>query len=342
MSETEATKIQEDALSTAGTHTRGSSVMKNTAVDVLQLSVPEYARYLEHLHEITLLPPELDTTAKDNMLASRIYDSKDPLLVMERGRANDITSVYNNLDENVSETGPQGETIMRKLTEQEKQHYRNALIHLLTTDSHRRDRNALLNIPSPEHPQQYHQGDLLPRIEPPLQVDYGNNLILGSDCVIGSNFVALDCCLIKIGARTRLGPGCQLLGATHPLNPLLRHHDRHFDFAQPITIGEDCWIGGGTVVCPGVEVGRGCIILEGSVLTKNVPSFTVVAGAPAKIIKVLDQQVCEKEARDFQVVLEAFKARSDATENEAALAGKAWEEWSDNWTPPPRETMELL
>ncbi|CAG7723710.1 unnamed protein product [Allacma fusca] len=88
---------------------------------------------------------------------------------------------------------------------------------------------------------------------------------------------------VKIGKNFMSGPNVQIYTATHPLDYLKR---RTTDFGLPVTIGDDVWIGGRAVVCPGVTIGNGVTVAAGSVVTRDVPDFAVVAGAPAKIIRM--------------------------------------------------------
>lgn len=277
---------------------------ETAATNALSLSVQDYASVLEQEYKITLLSPDLDTTAEDNMLACRIYDCMDPLLVLGRQRSNEITTLFNALPSSDPSTGSTSE-------EQQEHHVleqkRQALLYLLMREK---------------------VGKRC-RIDPPFQVDYGHNMTLGDKVNWGPNGVALDCAPISIGDRTILGPGVKLFGATHPLNPLLRYPIRQFDFAMEIHIGKDCWLGGGVVVCPGVRIGDGVTVLPGSIVTKNVPSFAVVAGCPAEIVEVLDREGCEDEDR----ALEAFL--------KSGLVGERIEEFFDQWRPPAVETMAL-
>ncbi|RAL63703.1 hypothetical protein DID88_003745 [Monilinia fructigena] len=127
-----------------------------------------------------------------------------------------------------------------------------------------------------------------PYIDGPINVDYGTNLRIGKGVYINFNCVFLDTCLITIGARTLIGPSCSFYAATHPLDPFLRSGTNGPELGAPITIGEDCWFGGSVTVCPGVTIGRGCTIGAGSVVTKSVPDFHVVAGNPARIIRKIE------------------------------------------------------
>jgi acetyltransferase-like isoleucine patch superfamily enzyme len=151
-----------------------------------------------------------------------------------------------------------------------------------------------------------------PYIDGPIKVDYGTHLRLGKNVYINFNCTFLDTCMITIGARTLIGPNCSFYTATHPLDPFLRNGIKGPELGTPITIGEDCWFGGNVIVCPGVTIGRGCTIGAGSVVTKDVPDFHVVAGNPAKIIKKIEPKEPDpklaEEGGDKMVVAAAKRA----------------------------------
>lgn len=134
--------------------------------------------------------------------------------------------------------------------------------------------------------------DLLPRageglwIQPPFYCDYGSNLIIGENVFFNFNCVVLDVMQVQIGDRTLIGPNVQVYTATHPLN----HKERAsgLEFAKPINIGADVWIGGSAVICPGVSIGDRSVIGAGSVVTKDLPSDVFAAGNPCKVIRKLD------------------------------------------------------
>jgi len=108
---------------------------------------------------------------------------------------------------------------------------------------------------------------------------------IGKGVYINFNCTFLDTCTISIGARTLIGPNCSFYAASHPLYPFLRNGTQGPELGAPINIGEDCWFGGNVVVLPGITIGRGVTIGAGSVVTKDVPDFVVVAGNPARVIK---------------------------------------------------------
>ena len=118
------------------------------------------------------------------------------------------------------------------------------------------------------------------RVEPPFFCDYGTNLVVGERFYANTGCVVLDCARVEIGDRVMFGPGVQLLGATHPLDPALRAEG--LEYAEPITIGDDAWLGGGVIVLPGVTIGDRAIVGAGSVVTHDVPAGAIVAGNPAR------------------------------------------------------------
>lgn len=108
---------------------------------------------------------------------------------------------------------------------------------------------------------------------------------LGKNVFVNSNSTWIDTCLIVIGARTLIGPNCSFYSGTHPLDHRVRNGTRGPESGKPITVGEDCWFGGGVTVLPGVTIGRGAVIGAGSVVTKDVPEGVVVAGNPARVLR---------------------------------------------------------
>jgi len=98
----------------------------------------------------------------------------------------------------------------------------------------------------------------------------------------------LDTCLITVGDRTLIGPNCSFFSATHPLDPTLRNGTSGPESGKPIVIGPDCWLGGNVTILAGVTIGRGSTVGAASVVTKDVPEYTCVAGNPARIIKRVD------------------------------------------------------
>ena len=132
-------------------------------------------------------------------------------------------------------------------------------------------------------------------IESPFMCDFGFNLHLGANVYLNYNCCILDYNKITIGNDVMVGPNTSFYAAGHPLDPRLRTHDGP-EFSKPITIGNDVWIGGSCVILPGVTIGDGAVVGAGSVVTKDVESYTVVAGNPAKVIRKLPKPSAESES----------------------------------------------
>ena len=128
-----------------------------------------------------------------------------------------------------------------------------------------------------------HAGENL-YIEPPFHCDYGSNIYCGNNVYFNVNCVVLDAATVTIGTNVLFGPGVQLYAATHPLGAEVR---RTLELARPIAIGDDCWLGGNAIVCPGVTIGAGCVIGAGAVVTKDVPAYSLAVGNPARVVKSL-------------------------------------------------------
>ena len=113
-------------------------------------------------------------------------------------------------------------------------------------------------------------------LQPPFYCDYGYNM-------------NLDVVQVVIGSRTLFGPNVQIYTATHPMD----HKGRAsgLEFAKPVNIGEDVWLGGGAVVCPGITIGDRTIIGAGSVVTKDIPSDVFAAGNPCKVIRPIGTEI---------------------------------------------------
>lgn len=124
-------------------------------------------------------------------------------------------------------------------------------------------------------------------IEPPFFCDYGYNVTVGENFYCNYDCVFLDCGKITIGDDVMLGPKVALYTANHPIDPQVRSL-RH-DHGIPITIGNHVWIGGSSVVCPGVTIGDNTVIGAGSVVTHDIPANVVAAGNPCRVIRPITQ-----------------------------------------------------
>ncbi|MCU0524944.1 MAG: sugar O-acetyltransferase [Elainella sp. Prado103] len=119
-------------------------------------------------------------------------------------------------------------------------------------------------------------------MQPPFFCDYGTNIFLGRRCFFNFNCVVLDVCRVTIGDYTLFGPAVQIYTATHPFDAELR---RSQEFAKPIEIGSDVWVGGGAIICPGVTIGSRSVIGAGSVVTRDIPDNVFAAGNPCRVIR---------------------------------------------------------
>jgi Acetyltransferase (isoleucine patch superfamily) len=120
-------------------------------------------------------------------------------------------------------------------------------------------------------------------IKPPLDVDYGENIHIGDRTFINSRLTALDVAPITIGADCQIGPNVQLLTPWHPIDPEPRR--AKLEAARPIVIGDNVWLGGGVVICPGVTIGENSVIGAGSVVTRDIPAGVVAVGSPARVLR---------------------------------------------------------
>ena len=122
-------------------------------------------------------------------------------------------------------------------------------------------------------------------LRPPVYVDYGTNISIGARCFANFGLVALDVARIEIGDDVQIGPNVQLLTPTHPLAPTPRREK--WEAAQPITIGDNVWLGGGVIVLPGVTIGADTVVGAGSVVTRDLPAGVLALGNPARVVRSL-------------------------------------------------------
>ena len=123
-------------------------------------------------------------------------------------------------------------------------------------------------------------------IRPPLRVDYGHNITIGDGSWVNFGLTALDVAPIVIGQDVLIGPNCSLYTAIHPTEPGPRR--AKWESAAPIALGDNVWLGGSVVVCPGVTIGENSIIGAGAIVTRSVPANSIAVGNPARVIRALD------------------------------------------------------
>lgn len=117
-----------------------------------------------------------------------------------------------------------------------------------------------------------------------FKCDYGYNIYVDDDFFANYDCVMLDVSPIRIGKHCLLGPRVQIYTVNHPLDPKLRRNGAYGQ-SKDVTLGDDVWIGGGAIICPGVTLGNNVIVGSGSVVTKSFGDNVVIAGNPARVIK---------------------------------------------------------
>lgn len=122
-------------------------------------------------------------------------------------------------------------------------------------------------------------------IRPPFYCDYGSHTHIGARTFVNFGLVALDVAPIRIGDDVQIGPRVQLLTPTHPLEPGPRR--AKWEAAEPIAVGDNVWLGGGAIVCPGVTIGADTVVGAGAVVTGDLPPGVLAIGSPARIVRSL-------------------------------------------------------
>lgn len=125
-------------------------------------------------------------------------------------------------------------------------------------------------------------------IQAPFFCDYGYNIKLGKNVYFNVNCVVLDVTPVVIGDGVLIGPAVQIYAATH--SAIAKERRSGLEFGAPVTIGEEAWIGGGSIICPGVTIGARTTIGAGSVVTKDIPPDVIAAGNPCRVIRELEAE----------------------------------------------------
>jgi len=123
-------------------------------------------------------------------------------------------------------------------------------------------------------------------VTPPFFCDYGRNIELGRNVYFNFNCVILDVAKVRVGNNVLFGPAVQVYTALHPMNAMERR--RGLELARPVTIGDDVWLGGGAIICPGVTVGNRTVISAGSVVVSDVPAGVFAAGNPCRVVREIE------------------------------------------------------
>lgn len=193
-------------------------------------------------------------TEKEKMISGKIYRSGDDELLKLRCKAHSLCTEYNATFEN------------------EKEKRKEMLKDLLGSDE-------------------------VPYLQGPIQFDYGVFTTFGKFCYANFNLTILDCAPVTIGNNVLIGPNCSLVTPIHPMMAEERcvqfEEDGtmyEIERAEPIVIGDDCWLASNVTVCGGVTIGNGTVIGAGSVVTRDIPSGVFAAGNPCRVIRAITEE----------------------------------------------------
>ena len=142
-------------------------------------------------------------------------------------------------------------------------------------------------------------------IESPFHCDYGYNIEVGTDFFANYNLIVLDVGKVKIGDHFMCGPNVQICTAGHPIHPESRNSG--YEYGIDITIGENVWIGGNVLVCPGVTIGNNVVIGGGSVVTKDIPDNVVAVGNPCRVLREITEEDRDYYFRDRKFDVDDYK-----------------------------------
>lgn len=123
-------------------------------------------------------------------------------------------------------------------------------------------------------------------IEPPFYCCYGYNITIGDGSYLNFNCNFVDDGKIIIGKKVMFGPAVTIATVGHPIAPDMRD----YMYTDPVTIGDNCWIGAGSVICPGVTIGENCVIGAGSVVVKDIPANSVAVGNPCRVVRGFEEK----------------------------------------------------
>ena len=126
------------------------------------------------------------------------------------------------------------------------------------------------------------------RVTAPFWCDYGFNIELGENFYVNHSCVILDCAKVTFGDNVFVGPDCGFYTAGHPIDA--KQRNQGLEYARPIHVGDNVWIGGGVRVLPGVSIGEGAVIGSGSVVTKDIPPRVIAAGNPCRVIREIKEE----------------------------------------------------
>ena len=151
-------------------------------------------------------------------------------------------------------------------------------------------------------------------IKAPAIIEYGINTTIGEDVFINFGLTILDIAPVTIGARSMLGPNCQILTAGHPVHDVEMRRGG-WENGAPVHIGEDVWLGGGVTVVGGVSIGDRAVIGAGAVVTRDIPADSIAVGNPTRVIRMRDEDNLERTQLPDDVPVEALATLREQARN---------------------------
>ena len=142
-------------------------------------------------------------------------------------------------------------------------------------------------------------------INPPFYCDYGTHIEVGKNFFANYNCTILDVAKVKIGDNCQMAPNVSIYTAGHPIHPFSRNS--MYEYGKEVTIGDNVWIGGNTVICPGVTIGHNTVIGAGSVVTRDSPDWSVAAGNPCRVIRKITDQDRRKLFGEEEIDAQAWE-----------------------------------
>lgn len=150
-------------------------------------------------------------------------------------------------------------------------------------------------------------------INPPFYCDYGSHIEVGKNFFANYNCTIIDVAKVKIGDNCQLAPNVAIYTAGHPIYPTTRNS--LYEYGKAVTIGDNVWIGGNTVICPGVTIGSNVVIGAGSVVVKDIPDWSLAAGNPCKVKRIITEADKRKLFKNEEIDDEAWNEIIKMTEN---------------------------
>ena len=141
-------------------------------------------------------------------------------------------------------------------------------------------------------------------VNPPFFCDYGTHISVGKNFFANYNCTIIDVAKVTIGDNCQFAPNVSIYTAGHPLHPEIRN--TLYEYGIHVTIGNNVWIGGNSVVLPGVNIGDNCVIGAGSVVTKDIPPWSLAAGNPCRVIRKITEADREFYYKDHRFDPEAW------------------------------------